>query len=148
MVLPTLVKKIVPFKMYIIVALVLGVSGLLAYKFYEVSKLETSLANKDIELTAKDVEIKGYEYALERTGTELNKILVSNKSKDEFIKQREERHKKDMQLLKEAHKDDLKREVKIATIKERIKNVKPSEDAPTAPILFNTIDSLFSKNKN
>lgn len=137
----TIIGKIIPFKFYIIGALVLSTAALIGYKFYQVSQLENKLLKKD-------AEIKTYDIALAKTGRALNDVLISNKQKDTFIKTQKENFDKDIKRLNQMHQEQLKREIKITTIKGEIKNVKKSDDAITAPVLTHTIDSLFKLTKS
>lgn len=81
------------------------------------------------------------------TDKELKNALKLASENADKVKNQEERHKKDLEVLSDKHKKDLENNVRTVTVRERIKNEAKIEgmDAPIAPVLRNAIDGLFRK---
>ncbi|WP_419767232.1 hypothetical protein [Arcobacter sp.] len=106
----------------------------------------------DYKIEQKDKTILEFQDALTFTGTELNKTILTNEENQKEFDKYKLDQEKSLTALSEQHKKELNDAIIYEKIKGEITHVKKNDDAPTAPILIDTINRLWdqtnSNNKN
>ncbi|UTJ05379.1 hypothetical protein [Arcobacter roscoffensis] len=136
-----IVKKIIPFNVYIYLALVISVFSFMGYQYYNVLKLEKVVSQKEL----LNVQIQS---ALDKTADALNKTLLINRSNENEIKKLEKENRKNIELLTTYYKEKLKQQKELLIIKKDIENDKKNSDAPAADVLINNTNSLWQLIQN
>ena len=89
-----------------------------------------------------------YKEALVISKVNLDLVILNNtKNLENFDKYKKEQLNL-LSLLNKKHKEDLKRTKQLQILKEEINNVKEKDNDIVAPVLIDTINSLFKSKDN